>query len=106
MLEDLFLNWLLTLYPFKKNNFQQLSSGEIKMPKTITRDELLTKQHELIDRVTAIKRDFEHGLDPDLEEQALQLENYEVLQRLLEQANAELDKIDEQLKRMALVPNS
>lgn len=76
------------------------------MPKTITRDELLTKQHELIDRVTAIKKDFENGLDPDLEEQALQLENYEVLQRLLEQANAELDKIDEQLKKMALVSNS
>jgi len=76
------------------------------MPKTITRDELLTKQHELIDRVTAIKRDFESGLDPDLEEQALQLENYEVLQRLLEQANAELDKIDEQLRKMALVSNS
>jgi len=76
------------------------------MPKTITRDELLTKQHELIDRVTAIKRDFEKGLDPDLEEQAVQLENYEVLQRLLEQANTELDKIDEQLKKMALVSNS
>ena len=106
MQEDLFLNYLLILCPFKKNNFQQLLLGEIKMPKTITRDELLTKQHELIDRVTAIKRDFENGLDPDLEEQALQLENYEVLQRLLEQANAELDKIDEQLKKMALVSNS
>ncbi|MFK7815204.1 MAG: hypothetical protein AB8B92_02615 [Gammaproteobacteria bacterium] len=76
------------------------------MSKVITRDELLTKQHELIDRVTAIKRDFESGLDPDLEEQAVQLENYEVLHKLLEQANAELDKIDEKLKKMALVSNS
>ena len=76
------------------------------MPKTISRDELLTKQHELIDRVTAIKRDFESGLDPDLEEQAQQLENYEVLQRLLEQANAELDKIDEQLRKMAVASSS
>lgn len=76
------------------------------MSKTISRDELLTKQHELIDRVTAIKRDFESGLDPDLEEQAQQLENYEVLQRLLEQANEELDKIDEQLKKMAVVSNT
>ena len=72
------------------------------MSNTITRDELLTKQHKLIERVTAIKEDFERGLDPDLEEQAIQLENYEVLQRLLEQANAELDKIDEQLKKMAI----
>ena len=76
------------------------------MSKTVTRDELLTKQHELIDRVTAIKRDFESGLDPDLEEQAQQLENYEVLQRLLEQANAELDKIDDQLRKMAIVSNT
>ena len=76
------------------------------MSKKITRDELLTKQHELIDRITAIRKDFIKGLDPDLEEQAQQLENYEVLQRLLEQANLELDKIDEQLKKMALVSNS
>ena len=76
------------------------------MSTRITRDELLTKQHQLIERVTAIKRDFEKGLDPDLEEQAIQLENYEVLQRLLEQANAGLDKIDEQLKKMALVTSS
>ncbi len=76
------------------------------MSKTVSRDELLTKQHELIDRVTAIKRDFESGLDPDLEEQAQQLENYEVLQRLLEQANAELDKIDEQLRKMAVVSDT
>lgn len=76
------------------------------MTSNVSRDELLTKQHELIERVTAIKRDFESGLDPDLEEQAQQLENYEVLQRLLEQANAELDKIDEQLKKMAVVTNT
>ena len=72
------------------------------MSNTVSRDELLTKQHELIDRVVAIKRDFEKGLDPDLEEQAQQLENYEVLQRLIEQANSELDKIDKQLRKMAL----
>lgn len=72
------------------------------MSNTVSRDELLTKQHELIDRVAAIKRDFEKGLDPDLEEQAQQLENYEVLQRLIEQANSELEKIDKQLRKMAL----
>jgi RNA polymerase-binding transcription factor DksA len=76
------------------------------MANKITRDDLLTKQHQLIERVTAIKRDFEKGLDPNLEEQAIQLENYEVLQRLLEQANLELDKIDEQLKKMALVSST
>ena len=72
------------------------------MPKTITREELLEKQQELIERITAIKKDFEKGLDPDLEEQALQLENYEVLQRLLEQAEIELEKIETQLAKMSV----
>ena len=72
------------------------------MPKTITREELLEKQQELIERISAIKKDFEKGLDPDLEEQALQLENYEVLQRLLEQAEIELEKIETQLAKMSV----
>ena len=72
------------------------------MSKTITREELLEKQQELIERITAIKKDFEKGLDPDLEEQALQLENYEVLQRLLEQAEIELEKIETQLAKMSV----
>ncbi len=69
----------------------------------VTKDELLKKQQELIDRITAIKKDFEKGLDRDLEEQALQLENYEVLQGLLEQAAAELEKIEKQLAKMSRV---
>ncbi len=68
-----------------------------------TRDELLTMQHKLLERITAIKKDFEYGLDPNLEDQAIQLENYEVLQRLLEQADNELNKIDIQLKNMSLI---
>ena len=71
--------------------------------KHVTRDELLKKQQELIERITAIKKDFEKGLDRDLEEQALQLENYEVLQRLLEQAEIELEKIEKQLSKMTKV---
>ncbi len=69
----------------------------------VTKDELLKKQQELFDRITAIKKDFEKGLDRDLEEQALQLENYEVLQGLLEQAAAELEKIEKQLAKMSRV---
>ncbi len=75
------------------------------MPNNITKEELLQKQQELINRITAIKKDFERGLDPDLEEQALQLENYEVLQRLLEQAETELSKIEDQLRKMSKTPN-
>lgn len=73
--------------------------------KQVTKDELLKKQQELIERITAIKKDFERGLDRDLEEQALQLENYEVLQGLLEQASAELEKIELQLTKMSGVLN-
>ena len=73
--------------------------------KQVTKDELLKKQQELIERITAIKKDFERGLDRDLEEQALQLENYEVLQRLLEQAAAELEKVEIQLTKMSGVLN-
>ncbi len=72
----------------------------------VTKDELLKKQQELIDRITAIKKDFQKGLDRDLEEQALQLENYEVLQGLLEQAVAELEKIEKQLAKMSRVLTS
>lgn len=65
----------------------------------VTKEELLNKQQELIDRITAIKKDFERGLDPDLEEQALQLENYEVLQQLLHHAEIELMKIEEKINK-------
>ena len=82
------------------------STTQNKIMSTIelTKKDLLEKQQELIERVTAIKKDFEKGLDPDLEEQALQLENYEVLQRLLEQAEIELEKIERQLAIMNQTP--
>ena len=76
------------------------------MTEKVSKNKLLAKQNELIERVMAIKKDFEGGLDPDLEEQAQQLENYEVLQRLLEQANAQLNKIDEQLKKMEVTSSN
>jgi RNA polymerase-binding transcription factor DksA len=68
--------------------------------KVITKEDLLKQQQELIERVTAIKNDFGKGLDPDLEEQAVQLENYEVLMRLLENATIELGNIEKQLAKM------
>lgn len=68
--------------------------------KVITKEDLLKQQQELIERVTAIKNDFGKGLDPDLEEQAVQLENYEVLMRLLENATIELGNIENQLAKM------
>ena len=78
---------------------------EKSVPKAITKNSLLKKQRELIERITAIKKDFENGLDPDLEEQALQLENYEVLFQLLEHAENELENIEKHLIKMSTISN-
>lgn len=64
-----------------------------------TEQELLRKKAELRERVDAIKRDFRGGLDRDFEEQAVQLENAEVLNALLTQALDELEEIEQKLRR-------
>ncbi len=64
-----------------------------------TEQELLRKKAELRERVDAIKRDFRGGLDRDFEEQAVQLENAEVLNALLAQALDELEEIEQKLRR-------
>lgn len=64
-----------------------------------TDEELRQKQAELRERVDAIKRDFRGGLDRDFEEQAVQLENAEVLNALLAQALNELEEIEQKLRR-------
>ena len=61
--------------------------------------QLRQKQVELRERVDAIRRDFKSGLDRDLEEQAVQLENAEVLDALLKQALTELEEIEQKLRR-------
>lgn len=60
-------------------------------------DELLEKKKQLESRVRAIKDDIKSGLDPDSEEQAVQLENYEVLLGLLKNAEDELNIINEKI---------
>jgi RNA polymerase-binding transcription factor DksA len=60
---------------------------------------LREKQAELRERVEAIRRDVRSGLDPDFEEQAVQLENAEVLDALLRQALTELEEIEQKLRR-------
>ncbi len=65
-----------------------------------TRDELMARRKELVDRLDAIRADLQRGLDADAEEQALQLENLEVLQEIHRLAETELKAIDEQLARL------
>ncbi len=65
----------------------------------VSEQQLRQKQAELRERVDAIRRDFRSGLDPDFEEQAVQLENAEVLDALLKQALTELEEIEQKLRR-------
>lgn len=61
------------------------------------REKLLARQKELEDRMAAIRRDLGRGLDKDAEEQAVQLENMEVLQEIARVAEEELRAISEKL---------
>ena len=61
------------------------------------RGALLCKRDDLLKRIDDIKRDLGQGLDADLNEQAIQLENMEVLQELLNVATTELEEVATQL---------
>lgn len=58
---------------------------------------LESRRAELVDRLKAIQRDLGSGLDKDYEEQAIQLENLEVLQEIYRLAQEEIRDIDRQL---------
>ena len=62
--------------------------------KAPTIEELETRRRELVERLDAIKRDYGRGLDKDFEEQAVQLENAEVLGEIARVTAEELTKVD------------
>lgn len=70
-----------------------------------TLEELKARKGELEARINAIRNDLKSGLDPDSEEQAVQLENYEVLMGLLKNAENELGDINEQLIQLGKQAN-
>lgn len=65
-----------------------------------TREELLAKRSELWERLEAIRRDYARGLDRNMDEQSLQLENEEVLAELSREAAEELHEIEQKLRRL------
>ena len=65
-----------------------------------TREQLLALKQELEARLEAIEADYRRGLDADSEEQAVQLENAEVLEALSAQAVSELRDIEAKLARL------
>ena len=64
---------------------------------TKTKQELIARHDELREQLNAIEQDYRRGLDPDFEEQAVQLENAEVLAGIARAAAEELAQIEQQL---------
>jgi DnaK suppressor protein len=62
--------------------------------------ELQNKRRELIERLEAIEADYRRGLDQDAEEQAIQLENAEVLDGIARAARAELERVEKALAQL------
>ena len=62
-----------------------------------TEQQLQERKRELVERLEAIRADLGKGLAADSEEQAIQLENLEVLQEIQRLANDELKAIEKEL---------
>lgn len=63
----------------------------------VDREALIKRRDELQERLAAIRRDLGGGLHRDLEEQALQLENYDTLIEIARVAENELKDIEARL---------
>lgn len=61
---------------------------------------LIKQREELRERLDAIQKDFAKGLDRDWEEQAVQLENAEVLNEIARVTAEELTKIELAVERI------
>ncbi len=64
------------------------------------KEELISRRNELLERLDAIKKDYGKGLDPDWEEQAMQLENAEVLAEISRVAVDELNTVQQGIERL------
>ena len=62
--------------------------------------ELQSRRDELRERLDRIKRDYRRGLDRDLEEQAQELENSEVLNEIARVTSEELGRIEQGIQRL------
>ena len=64
---------------------------------SMTEEELIEKKEELLKRLTAIRADLGKGLEADSKEQAIQLENLDVLREIARVTEIDLGKITLQL---------
>lgn len=64
------------------------------------KEQLINKRNELRLRLESIEKDYRQGLDSDSEEQAVQLENAEVLEAIAKSTSEELQRIEERLNEL------
>ncbi len=67
----------------------------------LDKEQLLKKREKLCQRLDEIEKDYRRGLDPDSEEQAIQLENAEVLEAIAKSTSEQLQVIEKQLAEFA-----
>ena len=65
------------------------------------KEQLIEKRNELRARLESIENDYRQGLDSDLEEQAVQLENAEVQEGIAKSTSEELQRIEEKIANLA-----
>jgi RNA polymerase-binding transcription factor DksA len=66
-------------------------------PMEKTREKLIQSRDELLSRLEAIRKDLRGGLDADSKEQAVQLENMQVLQEIARVTEENLQAINKQI---------
>jgi len=69
------------------------------MEKTL--DELTQNRDELLKRLEAIRKDLRGGLDADSKEQAIQLENMQVLQEIARVTEENLQQLNKQISTLS-----
>ena len=63
---------------------------------------LRQRRGELQQRLDAIKADYRRGLSADSDEQAIELENAEVLAEISRVAATELDQVEQELRQLGV----
>jgi hypothetical protein len=66
----------------------------------MTLEALTEKRDELMKRLADIRKDLRSGLDADSKEQAIELENLEVLQEIARVAEDDLGRVNQQISAL------
>jgi predicted nuclease with TOPRIM domain len=65
-----------------------------------SKTELIQEREKLREKLTAIEADYRKGLDPDSDDQAIELENADVLEGIAAALADELSEIEKRLAEM------